>query len=297
MPRKQSYESHPEVQRWLSAQAREYDLTPDSFQPTFLASRRDGDWILSSLAVFYQQHLIVDVLSQASSGKEATVYCCLAHPDAGGGLLAAKVYRPRMFRSLRNDAIYRDGRTQRDERGRPVHDERGGRGARGAGAGARPMRADPGIRHEYAIQQRIAAAGAAVPQPISQIGNAVLMEYIGDGDGPAPRLSDLRPAPAEAHELFESLLVDLAIMLGQDVIHGDLSAYNILYHQGDAIVIDFAQAVNPRRSDAAYALLERDVDRLCRYFGRAGVRADAAALTADLWSRYLAGQLSDLEDR
>ena len=35
-------------------------------------------------------------------------------PATGLEFLAAKIYRPRMFRSLSNDALYRQGREQRD---------------------------------------------------------------------------------------------------------------------------------------------------------------------------------------
>jgi RIO kinase 1 len=59
--------------------------------------------------------------SRTLPGKEATVYCCEAHPSTGVEYLAAKVYRPRMFRSLRNDAIYRFSRVQRDEQGQAEH--------------------------------------------------------------------------------------------------------------------------------------------------------------------------------
>jgi RIO kinase 1 len=57
-------------------------------------------------------------------------------------------------------------------------------------------------------------------------------------------------------------------------------------------VIDFAQMVDPRYSSDVYALLERDVTRVCDYFRPYRISADPAAITADLWSRYL---LHDLE--
>src|SRR6185312_13707093 len=113
--RKTSYESNAAVQRWLRQQVYEEPQQIPSFNPTLLASKRDAPWILSSLTPFYEQQLITDVLHEAHSGKEATVYCCKAHPSTGVEYLAAKIYRPRMFRSLRNDAIYRFSRVQRDE--------------------------------------------------------------------------------------------------------------------------------------------------------------------------------------
>jgi len=33
----------------------------------------------------------------------------------------------------------------------------------------------------------------------------------------------------------------------------------------------------------------RDIERVCRYFARYGVEADAQALASDLWRRYLYG--------
>jgi len=39
---------------------------------------------VASLETFYVENLIVDVLGNVKSGKEATVYCCQAHPSTGG---------------------------------------------------------------------------------------------------------------------------------------------------------------------------------------------------------------------
>jgi len=52
---------------------------------------------------------IEDILSMVRSGKEAAVYRCLAPGAMSESLLAAKVYRPRCFRNLKNDHLYREG--------------------------------------------------------------------------------------------------------------------------------------------------------------------------------------------
>jgi hypothetical protein len=49
--------------------------------------------------------------------------------------------------------------------------------------------------------------------------------------------------------------------------------------------------VDPRTNANASGLFHRDVDRLCRWFERFGVQADAARLSADLWRRCLTAQL------
>jgi len=289
--RKQSYENNPDVQRWLHEQALDEAGPKPEFDPTLLAGRRDRDWVLSSLRHFYDRDLIADVLYVAKSGKEASVYCCTADPSTGLEYLAAKVYRPRMFRSLSNDAIYRHGREQRDKDGRVLRDKKRQRGNLKQTERGRAAQVSSWIAYEFETQRLLYEAGADVPKPLAQIGNAVLMDYVGDGEQPAPRLSEIDLDPEQAQPLFDGLMRNVELALACDRIHGDLSAFNVLYWQGAATIIDFAQAVDPRHSDELYTLLERDIDRLYRYFARYGAVADPGALAADLWTRYLCGEL------
>ena len=53
-------------------------------------------------------------------GKEASVYLCQGNATTGVDFLAAKVYRPRRFRNLKNDWLYREGRGNLDESGRNI---------------------------------------------------------------------------------------------------------------------------------------------------------------------------------
>ncbi len=290
---KTSYENSADVQRWL----RQYESQPDSakeeFNPSFLTGKRDRLWILSSLTHFYERELITDVLHDVSSGKEASVYCCSAAPTTGMEYLAAKVYRPRIFRSLSNDALYRNNRAQLDERGQVLRGRRAEQGVQKNTRG-RARATMAWIEYEYRTQQLIFEAGADVPRPIEHVGNAVLMEYIGAVDDPAPRLREVRLDPAKAQPMWQRLLHNIELFLRCHRIHGDLSAYNILYWEGKATVIDFAQAVDPRESDDVYELLLRDVERVYRYFAPYGVMADPHAIARSMWSRYLAGGLRDI---
>jgi RIO kinase 1 len=121
--------------------------------------------------------------------------------------------------------------------------------------------------------------------------DVILMEFIGDEDGPAPALKDIRLDPAEARRHFEHLLADIEIWLACDRIHGDLSPYNILYWNNQLVTIDFPQAADPGSNPNAYELLERDLVNVCRYFEKYGVRADPVRLAGDLWMRYRFGEL------
>ena len=234
------------------------------------------------------------MLRVVKSGKEATVYCCAADPTTGRALLAAKVYRPRMFRSLKNDVVYRQNRAARDERGRVVRGDRGWRGASKKTERGRAAQVTNWIEHEFKTQRLLYEAGADVPCPLAQIGNAVLMDYVGDAEEAAPLLREVDLPREEAQPLFDAILRNIELFLACDRVHGDLSEYNILYWQGaGATIIDFAQAVDPRyNQDDVFDLLARDIARVCRYFARYGVEAEAEALAIDLWTRYLTGALT-----
>jgi len=286
--RKSSYESSADVQRWLREQSYDVQQPDTGFHPTLLASKRDAPWILSSLEPFYKQLLITDVLHEAHSGKEATVYCCQAHPSTGVEFLAAKIYRPRMFRRLRNDAIYRYSRVQRDEQGQAEHgNSRRGSAATRKTEKGRAAQVASWIEYEYLTQRLLFTHGANVPRTFAQIGNAVLMEYIGDVGEPAPRLSDVILEVEEAQPLFDCILHNIELALTHGRIHGDLSGYNILYWHEAVTLIDFAQAVDPYHNSDVFSLFQRDIERICRYFAQYNVQCNANELAREIWSGHM----------
>lgn len=129
-------------------------------------------------------------------------------------------------------------------------------------------------------------AGADVPKPYAKEKNAILMEFVGDAGMAAPPLSAVSLEPDEAQPLFERVIRNLDIMLAKDRIHGDLSAYNILYWDGDIKLIDFPQVVIPESNPSSWGIFQRDVTRVCQYFTAQGIRTDVKKLAADLWTSH-----------
>ena len=236
-----------------------------------------------ALDYFRVEGWISHVVQGVKSGQEATVYCCAAGPSVEAEFLAAKLYRPRTARSFRNDAVYQAGRVILDRRMARAFKKKTGTG--------REVQHALWIDHEWETLRRLHAVGADVPTPIARTEGALLMTYYGDADGPAPRLQEVTLRPDEARFLFERLMRNVELWLANDTIHGDLSAYNVLYWRGRATAIDFPQAVDPRFNPHAPDLLRRDGENLCRYFGRFGVRADGARIAGHLWRRFLRGDL------
>jgi RIO kinase 1 len=257
-----------------------------SFHFSYNASRHERQWILDSLGYFYESHWFDDVLRLLQGGKEASVYQCAAHPSSSVDYLAAKVYRPRMFRQLKKDHLYREGRANLDADGHVILDDGMQHAmARKTGYGLKLLHTS-WIEHEYQTLVKLHAAGADVPEPYARGDNAILMAYIGGEDLPAPTLNTVELSAAEARPLFQRVLHNIELMLAHQRVHGDLSAYNILYLEGEIVLIDFPQAINPFENRNAYPIFERDVTRVCEYFARQGVRSQPVKLAADLWTAH-----------
>jgi len=264
------------------------------YNTTYQPSRYEEGWLLDSLRPFYEEGLITDVLSLVKGGKEASVYCCEGHPARGGGLLAAKVYRPRMFRNLRNDKMYRQGREILTAGGKPAGRDAGyiERAIRNKTSFGSQAAHTSWLMYEFTAMETLYQAGAPVPQPIASSPNAVLMSYHGSEELAAPTLNTVALAPEEAGVLFQVVLRNIDLMLQHDLIHGDLSAFNILYWPqegvpGEITIIDFPQVVNLHNNRKAHFILSRDIQRVCEYFARQGVSCKPQAIMKDLWARHV----------
>jgi RIO kinase 1 len=259
------------------------------FEISYRPSKYEAEWLFSSLRPLLEQSLISDVLSLVKGGKEASVYCCAAHPTMEEEWLAAKVYRPRKFRGLTNDKIYREGRDILTEDGHVVHENKD-RVVRAIGkktAFGQQVSHTSWLMHEYQALERLYQAGGNVPRPYMAGSNAILMSFIGSEMVAAPTLNTFRLEIGEATRLFDLVLKNVELMLQNDLIHADLSAYNILFMDGQITIIDFPQVVDPHNNRSAPAILARDIQRICEYFQAQGVECNAQAIYKGLWQRYL----------
>jgi serine/threonine-protein kinase RIO1 len=197
--------------------------------------------------------LVTEVLSTIGAGKEADVFLARDGPR----LVVAKAYR-----------LYRTSNR-----------------ARGS------VKAD-GMAHlasrEFELLGYAWAHRAPVPEPFAREENAFSMEYIGDGDGPAPQLrrARLEDPDAFARELLTGI-VDLA---HAGVVHTDLSPFNILVHRGHPVIIDLGKGLRVDRlgaspwirlNEARTALLHA-FETLRRYFERYDVPFETQAIAAEI---------------
>ena len=264
----------------------EQDDSRANFKFTYKAARFEEWWLLESLGEFYEHKWITDVLRRLKGGKEASVYLCRSGLAIDAPLVAAKVYRPRSLRNLKNDGQYRTGRVDLDENGHAIVKDGDLHAMEKRTNYGEELRHQSWIAYEYQTLEMLHAAGADVPKPYAMEKNAILMDYIGDIDSAAPTLNAVSLDRDEVKPLYERVIRDIELLLTSQRIHGDLSAYNILYWDGDITLIDFPQVVQPDSNPAAWTIFLRDVTRICQYFASQGFRRDPRKLATDLWTSY-----------
>lgn len=111
-------------------------------------------------------------------------------------------------------------------------------------------------------------AGARVPTPLFRENQILILEYIGDEHGIAPRVKDLPPQDPKA--FFDDLIVQIKKMYKANLVHGDLSQFNVLNFHEKPVVIDFSQSTT-RENPRAEEYLQRDIKNLCVFFRKYGV--------------------------
>lgn len=267
---------------------------------TYIPGEHEAGWVLAALQSFFQEEYIVDVNGLVKGGKEANVYQCQAHPSLGVEFVAAKIYRPKMFRQLRNDAMYKEGRAILGGDGEAVteRNKREMRAIKHKSKFGDFLSHQSWLMHEFQTLELLHEAGASVPKPYAIATNAILMDFVGDADGAAPLLSSVNlrknAVKGDIHRLFRKTIDMIELMVQNHFVHGDLSAYNILHWQNDIVFIDFPQATNAKKNRNARFILQRDIQRVCDYFQKQGVICRPQAIADALWFEYIA--LSEAEE-
>lgn len=224
---------------------------------------------------------IVDaVLRPLKSGKEAAVYVV----RSGGEVRCAKVYKDSSQRSFQQRVQYQEGRKVR-----------GSRQARAIGKATRYGRREQEAawKHtEVDALYQLFDAGVSVPRPHGFFHGVLLMDLLTDADGHgAPRLGEVDLEPAEARDFHARLLADVVRMLALGLIHGDLSAYNVLVTAEGPVIIDFPQVVSAAGNNAARAMLLRDVHNLRDCLAVAAPELADTHYGEEMWALYERGAL------
>ncbi|WP_326556983.1 serine protein kinase RIO [Micromonospora sp. NBC_01796] len=227
------------------------------------------EWLVTELAAVDSE------LGVLKTGKEADVHLVRRYvPDTDRScLLAAKRYRDADHRLFHRDAGYLEGRR--------VRRSRENRAMEGRTAFGRQVIAGQWAAAEFGALVRLwevsqELGSIAVPYPVQLLGTELMLEFVGDAEEgqAAPRLAQTRPEPAELRSLWEQLLDALMVLARAGLAHGDLSAYNLLVHDGRLVLIDLPQVVDVVANPQGRDFLARDVRVVSNWFGSRGLPGD-----------------------
>jgi RIO kinase 1 len=121
---------------------------------------------------------------------------------------------------------------------------------------------------EYANLERARKAGVRVPEPLAVERNVLVMELVGLVEDRARRLAEVNVEnPETAYEVVREYMRRL---YSAGLVHGDLSEYNMIIHEGELVVIDLGQAVTVHHPNADQ-FLRRDCRNVAKFFSRQGL--------------------------
>ena len=117
---------------------------------------------------------------------------------------------------------------------------------------------------EFKNLRRAQEAGVNVPEPLAVQKNVLIMEFVGKDGVRAPLLKET--ALNDPKKVFRLLLTYLKRLYQKaDLVHADLSEYNIMIWKGKPVIFDVAQSVLTKHP-MADRFLRRDLENLHKYF-------------------------------
>lgn len=204
---------------------------------------------LMTIYDFLNKNVIDEIHGVVKAGKEARIYWA---KDKTGKELAVKIYLTIAAEFKRGKIQYIRG----DPRFKRVkHDTR--------------SLVFAWALKEYKNLRLAQKAKVKVPKPIAIKKNVLIMQFIGKNGNPAP---ELREAPPKKPEFIYRKVLEYIERLYHkaDLVHSDISEYNIMVWRGRPVIFDMAQSVL-RSHPLADEFLKRDLQNLNRYFRKLGV--------------------------
>lgn len=236
----------------------------------------------SQLDLLLSEGIIDDVLGRLKSGKEAEVFRVVYR----GQIVAAKVYKDRQQRSFQHNVAYKEGRKVRNSRTQRAIDK-------GSRFG-RDEAEDAWKSSEATTLQLLHRQGVRVPTPVLFYEGVLLMELVSDADGDiAPRLIEAAIEPENAGAIYRDLRSQIIKVLCCDLIHGDLSPYNVLLGAAGPTIIDFPQAISAAHNSQSEGFFQRDFENILNFFIEHDRRLSASRGDGrEIWRAYTRRDLS-----
>lgn len=236
--------------------------------------------IPKGLAPLIEEGVIDDVIRPLRSGKEAEIYIV----RAGAENRCAKVYKDLGQRSFQRREKYQEGRRVRSSRQARAMGQRTRFG--------RTAQETAWKTAEVDALKLLRAVGVRVPEPHGFYSGVLLMELLTDEDGlAAPNLGEVSFSPEQARANHLFLINQIVRMLCADIVHGDLSEFNVLVDADGPVIIDLPQVVSASSNNNAREMLLRDVRNITETLGQFASELVDTRYGEEMWALFENGQL------
>lgn len=266
-----------ELQNFVKFRSKKHKLTGKQSVRQLVSRAENADpnakFANADLNKLSKMGFLDELIAGIKTGKEGSVFL----GRNSEGFVAVKVYTDLRVRSFKRDESYREGRFIGDSRIEKAIEQGSQKGL--------DAHQSLWVQEEFRQMTQLYEHDVNVPEAIAVSGLSIIMEFIGDENGdPAPRISDLKMEKEEAGEAFRQSVENLKLIVRAGRVHGDYSTFNILWHNEEAVVIDFPQVIEFKNNPNANVFLERDVRSLCKSFRKQGINADERKILREMWA-------------
>jgi RIO kinase 1 len=191
---------------------------------------------IKNIGIAIKKNVITKIIGKISQGKEASILLC----ESDFGYRVMKIYRIETSHFKRGRKEYINKQTKNEYE----------------------------LSVSYASKEfkhlMIASKVINAPTPYYQVGNIIIMEFLGRDGKPFDKLKDIENFDIDDYNTIMKMIDDL---YNAGLVHGDLSEFNILYDNKKFYFIDFGQSVSSKNPKAK-ELLERDRQNIKNFANR-----------------------------
>jgi RIO kinase 1 len=137
-------------------------------------------------------------------------------------------------------------------------------------------------KKEYKNLELLRQAKVRVPAPRKCLHNILIMDFIGDSNKPAPMLKDVLLRSPQ--KIFDEIMSFITKMYNAQIVHADLSAFNILLYRQKPYIIDVGQAVLLDHP-CSLEFLKRDIHNITHYFKKYDIESNERAIFEKLMKK------------
>ncbi|KAJ6634762.1 Serine/threonine-protein kinase RIO3 [Pseudolycoriella hygida] len=195
-----------------------------------------------------------------STGKEAVILHALSDGNYTGALTLPKECAIKIFKTASNGFKQRDNYIKGDYRFKDRMSKQNNRTAIN-------MWAEKEMHNLMRMQKH----GINCPDVVLLKKNILVMSFIGEDNVAAPKLKEAGLSYDELELAYDEILSMMNKLYNEaNLVHADLSEYNILWHKGKPWFIDVAQSVEPEHPSAKEFMM-RDCNNISTFFTRKGL--------------------------